>query len=199
MNLAGKVLIGFVFGVCSGIFFGEMIAPVGVLGDIFIGGLQMTVLPYIVVSLVLGLGRLNSHEVKLLIRRAGMLLLVIWAVSLSFVLIMPLAYPDWESAAYFSTSLVEPTPKINIVSLFIPANPFNSLAFGKVPSIVLFSIALGAGLMGVSAKQPILNALDIISKILSRVAQFIVRLAPIGVFAITARASGTIDLPHLAV
>ncbi|MBW1876585.1 MAG: cation:dicarboxylase symporter family transporter, partial [Deltaproteobacteria bacterium] len=49
MTLATKVLIGFALGVGSGIFFGELAAPVGVVGDAFIRLLQMTVLPYVVV------------------------------------------------------------------------------------------------------------------------------------------------------
>ena len=194
MTLATKVLIGFALGVGSGIFFGEMIAPVGVLGDAFIRLLQMTVLPYVVVSLIHGLGQLSYREAKVLAQRAGLLLLVIWAVALTFVLMMPLAYPAWESATQFSTSLVEPTPKMNLVELFIPANPFHSLAFGMVPAVVLFSLAMGAALMGIANKQPILDGLAVVASTLSRVAQFVVRLAPIGVFAITARAAGTIDL-----
>ena len=194
MSLATKVLIGFALGVGSGIFFGEIIAPVGVLGDIFIRLLQMTVLPYIIVSLVHGLGRLSYQQAKLLALRAGVLLLVIWAVALAFVLLMPLAYPSWESATQFSSSLVEPSPKMNLVELFIPANPFHSMAFGTVPAVVLFSIALGAALMGIAEKQAILDGLDIVSTTLSRVAQFVVRLAPIGVFSITARAAGTIEM-----
>jgi Na+/H+-dicarboxylate symporter len=194
MTLATKVLIGFALGVGSGIFFGELAAPVGVVGDAFIRLLQMTVLPYVVVSLIHGLGQLSYQEAKLLARRAGLLLLVIWAVALTFVLMMPLAYPAWESASQFSTSLVEPTPEMSLVELFIPANPFHSLAFGMVPAVVVFSLALGAALMGIANKQPILDGLGVVAKTLSRVAQFVVRLAPIGVFAITARAAGTIEV-----
>jgi hypothetical protein len=57
MSLATRALIGFALGVGSGIFFGEIIAPVGIVGDAFIGLLQMTVLPYVTVSLILGLGQ----------------------------------------------------------------------------------------------------------------------------------------------
>lgn len=197
MTLATKVLIGFALGVGSGIFFGEMAAPVGVLGDAFIRLLQMTVLPYVVVSLIHGVGRLSYQEARRLAGRAGLLLLVIWAVALTFVLMMPLAYPAWESASQFSTSLVEPTPEMDLVELFIPANPFHSLAFGMVPAVVVFSLALGAALMGITNKQPILDGLAVVASTLSRVAQFVVRLAPIGVFAITARAAGTIDFGQL--
>jgi len=194
MSLATRVLIGFVLGVGCGIFFGEIIAPVGVIGDAFIRLLQMTVLPYVVVSLMLGLGRLGSRDAGRLLGRAGLLIAVVWVAALTIVLLMPLAYPDWDSASFFSTSLVEPTPTIDFVELFIPANPFNSLAFGKVPAIVLFSLALGAALMGIADKGRVLDALEVVSEALSRVAKAIVRFAPIGVFAITARAAGTLDV-----
>ena len=194
MSLATRVLIGFTLGVGTGIFFGEIVAPVGVLGDAFIRLLQMTVLPYVVVSLILGLGRLSPQEAKNLLGRAGLIMAVIWVAALAIVLMMPLAYPDWEAASFYSTSLVEPTPEISFVELFIPANPFNSLAFGKVPAIVLFSLGLGAALMGISQKQHVIDTLEVAANALSKVAQYVVRLAPIGVFAVTARAAGTLDV-----
>lgn len=197
MSLATKVLIGFVLGIALGVFFGELIAPVGVVGDAFIRLLQMTVLPYVVVSLILGLGRLSASGAGRLIRRAGVLLLVMWAVALVFVMIMPLAYPERQSGSYFSTSLVEPAPKLDLVNLFIPANPFHSLAFGIVPAVVLFSTALGVALIGIEKKQPILDALEVLSKALSRVAQYVVRLAPLGVFAVTAHAAATLEFEQL--
>ena len=43
LSLATQVLIGFVVGVASGVFFGDLIAPLGIVGDAFIGLLQMTV------------------------------------------------------------------------------------------------------------------------------------------------------------
>ena len=197
MSLATQVLLGFLLGVVSGIFFGDLIAPVGIIGDAFIRLLQMTVMPYVVVSLILGLGQLSAANAGLLIRRAGALLLLLWAVSLAFVLMMPLAYPNWEASSYFSTTLLEPTPKLDLVRLFIPANPFHSLANGVVPATVVFSLAMGAALIVMESKQSILNALSTLSDALSRVAKFVVRLAPLGVVAITVRAAGTLELQDL--
>jgi len=183
MSLATQVLIGFGLGVATGLFFGELIAPVGVVGEAFISLLQMTVLPYVVVSLILGLGRLSTSGAGLLIRRAGILLLVLWGVALVFVLLMPVAYPDWESGSYFSTALVEPPPKMDLVSLFIPANPFHSLANGIVPATVVCSVAVGLALLGIKGKEPILDALSVLSTALCNVAKFVVRFSPLGVFA----------------
>lgn len=197
MTLATRVVVGFGIGLASGIFFGELAAPVGIVGDAFIGLLQMTVLPYVMVSLILGLGRMSPGDAGKLFKRAGVLLLVLWAVAMSFVLLMPFAYPDWEAASPFSTSLVEPTPALNLIGLFIPVNPFRSLAAGVVPGVVLFSLAIGAALMGVAEKRPVLHALAVASSAISRVAQFVVELAPFGVFAVTARAAGTLDVSEL--
>ena len=52
-----------------GIFLGELIAPVGIVGQVFILLLQMTVLPYVLVSLVAGLGGLTAREAAELARR----------------------------------------------------------------------------------------------------------------------------------
>jgi hypothetical protein len=52
-GLTTQIVLAFAAALCGGIFFGELIVPVKLMGDIFIGLLQMTVLPYIVLSLIL--------------------------------------------------------------------------------------------------------------------------------------------------
>jgi Na+/H+-dicarboxylate symporter/ABC-type amino acid transport substrate-binding protein len=197
MSLASQVLFGLLLGVASGVFFGEIIAPIGIVGDAFVMFMQMTVLPYVVVSLILGLGQLKSRGVGRLIRYATSLLFILWIVALFFVVLMPLAYPDWESASYFSTSLLNPPPDLDYLKLFIPANPFNSMATGVVPATVVFSLALGASLIGIGNKQSLIEGLSILSTALSRITRFAVRFAPVGVFAITARAAGTLNIHEL--
>ncbi len=59
MSLSTKVLIGMGLGILAGIFFGEEVAFLKMPGDAFILLLQMTVLPYIMVSLITGLGGLS--------------------------------------------------------------------------------------------------------------------------------------------
>ena len=86
--------------------------------------LQMTVLPYIVLSLITGLGNLTYEQVKTLALRVGTLLLISWGLAFVVILLMPLAFPTWISASFFSTSLIEKQEEINLLTLFIPANPF---------------------------------------------------------------------------
>jgi Na+/H+-dicarboxylate symporter len=106
---------------------------------------------------------------------------------------MPLAFPSIEAGSFFSASLVE-VAEVNFIDLYIPVNPFSSLARTVVPAAAVFSIAFGIALIGVENKQSLLDILATTSKTLSRIAMMVVKLTPIGVFAIAANAAGTMTI-----
>lgn len=124
LNLSAQVVCGLALGVVVGIGIGERAAFLQSIGRAFILLLQMTVLPYITLSLITGLGHLNYQEVKTLVFKVGGLLLCSWMLAFGAILLLPLAFPAWESASFFSTALVEPPEVVNFLTLFIPANPF---------------------------------------------------------------------------
>jgi proton glutamate symport protein len=196
-SLAGQVLIGLALGVATGVFFGELAAPLGIIGQVFIGLLQMTVLPYILVSLSAGLGRLSYAEAKLLALRGGGFILLFWAVTLAAVVGIALSFPAWESATFFSASLAEPEREFDFIRLYIPTNPFFSLANTIVPAIVLFSLALGVALIGAPGKATLLPILQATEGVLLRIAGTVARAAPLGVFALIAQAAGTMEVEAL--
>lgn len=63
--------------------------------QVFIGLLQMTVLPYILVSLIAGIGRLSYHEMRLLGMRGGLFVVLFWAIALAVKVAFMAAFPDW--------------------------------------------------------------------------------------------------------
>ncbi len=196
-SLAIQVLIGLALGAATGVFFGELAAPLGILGQVFIGLLQMTVLPYIVVSLSAGLGRLSYAEAKTLALRGGGFILFFWAITLAAVVGIALSFPAWESASFFSPSLAEPEREFDFIKLYIPTNPFFSLANTIVPAIVVFSLAVGVALIGAPGKATLLPALQAAEGVLLRIAGTVARAAPIGVFALIAHAAGTMEVEAL--
>ncbi len=196
-SLSGMIFISLALGIVTGLFFGEMVAFLDVIGKAWIALLQMTVLPYVMLSLIAGLGRLSYHEALRLATKGGLLLLLLWAISIAVILLFPFTFPDWESATFFSTSQVGPLQEIDFLGLYIPANPFYALANNLVPAVVLFSIAVGIALISISNKDSLLDSLNALIDALMRVANFIVKLTPIGVFAITASAAGTMGLTEL--
>jgi Na+/H+-dicarboxylate symporter/ABC-type amino acid transport substrate-binding protein len=188
------ILWGLLLGLVCGLLFGEYCRPLLLIGEAYVKLLQMTVMPYITVSLILGIGSLTAAQAREMARKAGALLLVFWAIALVAVVVLPLSFPHWQSAAFFSSSLVEQPQQKDLLDLYIPSNPVRSIADNVVPAVVLFSILVGVALMGVKEKAPLLRGLAIASEALSRVTKFIVGLTPIGLFAIVASASGTMGL-----
>ncbi len=193
-GLGGLVLTGFALGIAYGLFFGEMAAVFKDVGRGYVRLLQMAVIPYITVSLIGGLGRLTPAQASRIAAWGGAVLLTILATGMIIVLVSPLAYPDWEAASYFSSSLLSSSDSIDFVSLYITANPFDALANTIVPAIVLFSIIMGVAVMMSARKAPLLELLASLDEALMNVTRFIVKLAPIGIFAISANAAGTLDI-----
>lgn len=197
LSAFGKVVAGLVLGIVTGLFFGERVGFLSVGGDIYIKLLQMTVLPYILVSLIGGLGRLDASMARRIGSISGLLILFIWGTTLVVMTFIPLAYPEWTSATFFSTSLVGETAPFDPMTLYLPANPFYSLANTIVPAVVVFAVCVGLALIAVPDKAGLLRGLDNLGQALMKIASFVARLAPLGIFAISAAAAGTLRLEEL--
>ena len=198
MTFSRKVLVGLVSGLAAGLFLGELAAPVKIVADAFIKLLQMTVLPYVTLSIIASLGSLDAAQAKRLGIRAGAVIVGLWAVALGFAMLFPLAFPSQDNATFFSSSLVEKRAPFNFVDLYIPSNPFHSLANGVVPAVVLFAVVLGVALIGLERKQVLLDVLSVANRFVSRATRFVTQLTPYGMFAIAASAAGTLQVEQLA-
>jgi len=197
MSFSSKILVGLASGVLVGLFLGERADLFRIAADGFVKLLQMTVLPYVTISIVSSLGRLSYDQAKALGVRAGMVLLGLWLVALVFAFVSPLAFPPIETASFFSTTLVERRPPFDFVSLFIPSNPFHSLANNVVPAVVLFSLVIGVALIGIERKSVLLDVLAVANQAVSKAGRLVAQLTPYGIFAIAANAAGTLDLEQV--
>ena len=193
-----RVVLSLVLGIVFGVIIGEPAGKLDIVGDAYIRLLQMTVLPYILFSLIGGLGRLDMDMARRIGVAGAGLILFLWATTMVGLLAMPFAYPDWTSASFFSSSLITQAASFDPLTLYIPANPFRSLANTTVPAVVVFSIGTGVALISVANKDGLLLILQNVSDALMRIASFVAKLAPIGIFALSAAAAGTLDIQSLA-
>ena len=193
-SLSTRIVFALVLGVLVGLFFGETAAVLQPLADVYIRLMQMTVLPYLVLTLIIGLGRMEADEARRLALRGCVLLVVFWALTLAVIGLMPLAFPSQESASFFSTSLLQQREPLALHEIYVPSNPFHALANAVIPGVVLFSSALGVALIGVKNKGTLMLNLQIVEQAVVRVTRFVISLTPFGVLAIVAVAAGTLDL-----
>jgi Na+/H+-dicarboxylate symporter len=193
LSLSTRILIGLGLGILAGLFLGEPAAVLQPVADIYIRLMQMTVLPYLVTSLMIAFGQLEPGEAKRLAVRGGILLLLVWIVTCAVLLAIPLAFPPYDSASFFSHSMVEPRHEFSLTDIYFTSNPFASLSQNVVPAVVLFSCLIGIGLMGLKDRENLLAPLRAWNKAIVRITGFVIELTPYGVFAIAAATAGTMD------
>jgi Na+/H+-dicarboxylate symporter/ABC-type amino acid transport substrate-binding protein len=196
-RLSKRILLGVILGIATGLVLGDAASVLQPVADGFVRLLQMTVLPYVTVAIITGLGSLDPSLAKRLGKGVGAVLLLLWAAAIAGALIVGRMFPAHESASFFSTTLLDDREKFDFLGLYIPTNPFNSLANSIVPAVVLFSVAVGLALIGVRDKGRLLEVLGTAKDAISRATDFIVSLTPVGVFAIAAVVSGTLGIDTL--
>jgi Na+/H+-dicarboxylate symporter/ABC-type amino acid transport substrate-binding protein len=197
MSLSKKIIISLITGIVTGLFFGEYCSFFSYIGDGFISLMQMTVLPFIMVSIIANLGRTSMTEGKELLVKGLKTLILLLSFGVAALLILPLSMPEWTASSFFKSSIIELPAPVNLLDLYIPSNPFGSMANNVVPAVVLFSIFMGIGLSGIKNKEILLKNLDIITAALSQINKMIVKLTPIGVFAIAGYNAGTMTVDEI--
>ena len=120
IGLSIQILIGLGLGVALGLFFGEPAGVLQPLSDLYIRLMQMTVVPYLVLALIVGLGQLDAGHARTLALRTGALLLVFWGIAILVIGAMPLTFPAFESASFFSHTLIEPEQPFSLAEMYIP-------------------------------------------------------------------------------
>ena len=191
--------LGLLLGIVCGFLFGDYCGELEVLGQAYVGLLQMTVLPYLLLSLVAKMGRLDPAQARKLGFVTASVLLAFWALAILLMVIVSLALPSITGASFFSpdhdTLLVQ---QQDFVTTFIPTNVFRALTNEYVPAVVVFCLFFGAALMMTPKKEPVLDFLDLCASGISRVNLFLIRIAPLGLFALTAAAAGTMRVEELS-
>ena len=119
-----RILIGMFVGLVIGATTSTVYTGVNEIADAFVMLLQMTALPYIALSLIIGIGSLSAHKIRGAIKQSLIILISLIALVLFFILLTPIAFPDWKSADFYSLNTIKTAQKLDLIQLFIPKNPF---------------------------------------------------------------------------
>jgi len=95
------VIIGLCAGMGVGLFFGESVTVIEDIGKAYVRLLQMSVLPYVIASLISSIGRLSIERAARIGKAGGLLILTLWSIAMLTVVMLPMAYPDWEASTFF--------------------------------------------------------------------------------------------------
>lgn len=197
LSLSTWIFIGLGLGLLFGLFFGELCRPLNVVGKAFIKLLQMGVLPYMVVTLIHGVGSLSHDDAKLMAGKGSLMLVFFWVVGLIVIFAFTFAFPVTQTSSFFRASEPQTVEAVDLLDYYIPSNIFDALSDALVPAIVAFSVFLGVALLSIQNKEPFLSMFLVLARALSQMTKMVIKTAPIGVFALTATFVGTISFEQL--
>jgi proton glutamate symport protein len=136
-----QILITMILGLVMGAYTSSVFMGVDAMADAVVMLLQMTALPYISLSLIVGIGGLSPKGLSSTFKQSLLIVFLLMTTVLFFIFLAPIAFPDWTTAEFYSVETIKVSPEFDLVKLFIPANPFNAFANSLIPS-VMFAVCL---------------------------------------------------------
>lgn len=195
IKLHWQILIALVLAVVFGYYVPNGIPYVGWMGDIFLRGLKMVIIPLILSSIISGvtsmgegkdLGRLSVKTLLYYISTSTLAIL-------TGLMIVNIVKPGVGVEMGFTKSvegLAENAGSVkDILYRLVPDNIVDAMAQGTILSVIFFAIVFGYFITRVDAqyKDPLKNFFDGIFEVMMKVTLFIIRFTPLGIFGIVAR------------
>src|SRR5262252_9387497 len=98
MNLASWVVVAGVGGIVAGLTFGEACAYLSPIGFIYVGLLQAAVYPYLICSLLHGLGSLEPGKAWRLLKSGWIFYVAAWVIAFACLAALAQAIPAVQPA-----------------------------------------------------------------------------------------------------
>lgn len=202
-DLTKKILIGLFLGMITGIIFYNFRNVsfiqdyvVGfafeLVGGVFISAIKMMVVPLVFVSLTVGaaaigdikkLGRIGGKTLSFYLVTTAIALVI--ALTLANVVDPGMGMSMPSDAAYEAASS---PPFVQVLTDMVPTNPINAMAEGNMLQIIVFSLLFGASLTTLGEKgKTVLRFFEQLNDAILKMVEFIMLLAPYGVFALIAK------------
>jgi Na+/H+-dicarboxylate symporter len=185
------VLLAIVLGICFGVFLPEIALSQQILGQIFISLLQMLVVPLVFASIyvaILNLGSLN-HLRAIGSKTIGMYLLTMsLATTLAIIAMNILSVGEPLNSFNPDGEAIEITPfSLHAMILsFIPSNIFRAMSEGSMIQVIVFAALFGIASLHLGEKEQtsVKNLFNAIAEAMLKMASWIIKLTPIGVFSL---------------
>lgn len=196
-HLGYQVLTAAVLAILVGLFFGPYTIVLRPIGDIYIMLLQMVVLPYILFSLVHGLGSLSPEFAKKLFQRGWFYGLLLWGTVFAVIFLLTYLIPKPIAVAVDSDAVQKSLFSKEFLNYIIPKNPFYDLVNNIVPAVAIFSLIFGIALMHIPKKEIALILLEKADATMEKIFDWLAVVSPIGAFAHIADVVGTVEFHDL--
>jgi len=213
-HLTRQIVIAMVAGIVLGVILNQLDTAgwvqlfvidglLHVVGSVFVSALKMMVVPLVFVSLVAGVTALSDLSV---LGRIGVKALVLYLATTAIAVTIALSlagivgpgegFDAGETPASFSGKDAPPLTQV-LIDL-VPTNPVAAMAEGNMLQIIVFALLFGIAItMSGTRGTHVLNLFGDLNTVIMHMVEWIMWLAPYGVFALITRTFATQGLDLL--
>ena len=184
------VAVGGVLGILLGVFLGDYAHSLRPIGRLYVLLLEVAVYPYLICSLLHGLGSMAPAQAWRLFRAGWKFYAALWVLTFGLLILLAQGIPQALPTSLLADRAARDSP--SLLEILIPSDPFTALSRNYVPAVVLFCLFYGVALQRVSEKTALLSVLEGIRLASLKFWNAVVRFAPLAVFALFADLAGTI-------
>ena len=194
IKLHWQILIGLVMGVIFGLTLTEYVSYVSWMGQIFLRGLQMVVVPLIFSSIISGISNLKSGRD---LGRIGIKTFSYYMITSLLAIVTGLTFVNLlqpgVGAELNFTQQVEGLDAArnsfgNTLLEIIPKNIFHAFANGDVLSVIFFAIIFGFFILKLEdkPKNQLTDFFNSIFEVMMKMTMFVIKFAPLGILGLVA-------------
>ncbi|WP_371364112.1 Proton/sodium-glutamate symport protein [Sporomusa rhizae] len=206
MGLTTQIFIGLILGVIFGYAFPNYAVQLKPIGDMFIRMIKMIVVPLVVSSLVMGIA--GTGDFKKL-GRLGVKSILWFEVATTIALFVGLFVVNVfqpgvgvnvtaGSAADAAAAAKKTIDMTQMMVNLVPTNFVDAMVRGDMLQIIVFSTFFGVAAAAMEAKgRPVVDLCISVAEIMFKFTYYVMKLAPIGVFALIAFTVGKFGLGML--
>jgi len=206
MGISTQIFIALILGIVFGYVFPNYGVALKPVGDMFIRMIKMIVVPLVFSSLIMGIA--GTGDFKKL-GRLGAKSIIWFEIATTLALFVGLAVVNIlqpgvgvnvvaTDASAVTTSAKKSVDMMQMIVNIVPTNVVDAASRGDMLQIILFSTFFGvaAAAMGPVGK-PVVDLSKSVAEIMFKVTWYVMKLAPIGVFALIAFTVGKFGLGML--
>lgn len=196
-----QILIAFVLAIVYGILFKEQVSYVAWMGDLFLKGLKMIIIPLILSSIISGVANIGdgSNLGRLGFKTFGYYITTSTLALLTGLLFVNIFKPgvgadmgfveEVEGLAQAKESFGDTLMNI------VPENVFVAMVDNKMLSLIFFAILFGFFITRSSKKSKVLltDFFNALFDVMMKITLFIIKFTPFGIFGIVAKQVATQD------
>lgn len=186
------IFIGLILGVLTGLFWAGRFNPVltitSLLGSVYMGALNMMILPLVFCSIVVGINSIGNMKTTGKITGAALLFFVVTTAIASLVgLIVPRIINLGSSVtiemAEAEVEATQFTSLLDTIKTLIPSNPIRAFAEGNILQVLVFAIIIGFTIIAVGSKaEPAYKVIESVNELCLGIITVVMKFTPVGVF-----------------